>query len=756
MTRARRDSIVSSIASHGRGTEYQTVPHLLDDSYLFNQLEKLSITIADDQETSKKPLESPSSGKAPSSAVGTVDRYEKYVVYLQQLDRNIQQYDTIMAQSKRVNAELTQSIEKFNSISSNTTKFVNKTRNLYEETTELTKLYEGISPVLQYFDTLEPIIRRLNHSSSANLVRKNSFKTMLSNLDSSLIFLDSHLDFRDSEKYRIKFKRCLIRACELIAHYLKNLLTQIFFEINEKLSGRSATVSKVSTGPLLYNKFAMSAEDYYAQVIEITSRANNDKFARYHDEINSILNGCYDQYFQIRSKLLQPVTSTLIKEITNNEKEYNLVEFIQEGKSYYQQLCIDEYNLFIKFFPKEQSHQRINQWLCQLCEPLYDGVRTQILRETEISTLCDSVTLFSQYYEFEENSEEYSKQFHDIKFDKVFEPIVQKLQARLILRVQIYIQENIVKYTPTKDSFIISRRKKTGEKLETREEDHSDPEKDLTRPSIVHVWDNDAGSYYPTLIKSLWLLSKIYEMVNSVIFDDLAHHIVHDCLLSLRKAYDMVQSSSSGVNNLDIKLAYLKNLLMLRQEIQNFNIQYTVNETYLDFSGVEAFFKSTSDGSRGQSATSIFSVAKSLVPKVVNSMVDARTELMAELRNLIKDFTDCVAKSITEDTLKVDNLHDQDLLKKNLELRNNIEEHLPHIHAQICNFIEDSEIVIHLLDAIQETIIRSYDAFYENVSEKAENGGLDKSQVSELMYTDVFADFINKVTNKLVESIEIM
>lgn len=734
---------MSNIASHGGGTEYQTLPLLFDDTYLFNQLEKLSLVVK-----GKNPALLVASENSVSTNVSNLDRYEKYTSYMKQLDRNIQDYETILAQSKDVNDQLVKAIGIFNSISANTSDFFNKTQDLYENYAHLTEVHECVPAILQHFDALAPIMRRLNHSS-ATIVRKNSFKTMLTNLDSSLVFLDSHPDLKDSEKYRIKFKQCLIRACELVSHYLKNLLNQAYSDINDKLSGSSGIQSSVSRQPLLYNKFAMTSEEYHSQILEITSRTYYEEYDRYFDELNSILNGCYDQYFQIRSKLLQPVTSSLVEETNANDGGKSLVNFIQDGKSSYQQLCIDEYNIFMKFFPREQSHQKINSWLCRLCEPLYDCVRTRILREADISMLCDSVTLFRQYYEFEETSEEYTKQFHDIKFDKIFEPIVQKLQARLILRVQIYIQENIVKHIPTKDSFIISRRKRRTEQQITEGDEPYDTE-EISRNT--NMWTGDMDSYYPTLRKALWLLSKIYEMVNSVVFDDLAHHIVHDCILSLRKAYDMVQTSSSGINNLDVKLAYLKNLLMLRQEIQNFNIQYTVNETYLDFSGVETFFKSVRDKSGARKASdssSVFSVARSLVPRVVNSMVDARTELMVELRNIIKDFTDCVAKDIIDDTLEIDEGSKSNLLVNNLKLRTNIEEKLPHIHSEICNFIDDSEIVMHLVEAIQETVIQAYNDFYEEVSEMAENGALNKRDVSELMYNDVFADFMNKTTSKL-------
>lgn len=211
----------------------------------------------------------------------------------------------------------------------------------------------------------------------------------------------------------------------------------------------------------------------------------------------------------------------------------------------------------------------------------------------------------------------------------------------------------------------------------------------------------------------------------------------------------MVIRSSAGksdINNLDVSLAYLKNLLLLRDSIQNFNIQYTVNETYLDFSGVEGFFKSLKENGRNvlkkTSSSTILTLARELVPKVVNNMVDARTELISELRNVIKDFTENTSLELINDTLDINN--GEDLSSKNLKLRENIKARLPRIYEQIVNYIDDQDIVVNLLDAVQELITQSYSKYYENISELAENGKLGKDQVADVMYLDVFADFFAK------------
>ncbi|CAR26498.1 ZYRO0B11220p [Zygosaccharomyces rouxii] len=749
MTRTRGDSLVLSIAAHSSGNGSQPLPELLDDSYLMEKLQELS-TQLDSTEDTKEPEEIP---KAPA-----VDPYTKYTNYSKKLGSHIEEYESILRQSHKVNDQLEDAIKMFEDISLSVNRFVDNTKDTHDEYSRLSQLHEQIPQYLAYFDALDPIMRRLNHASTPNVVRKNSFKSMLVNIDESLGFFESHTDLKDAESYRIKFKRCLVRACELIANYLNNLLKQLYVDINEKLASNTSG-SSASREALLYNKFASSAEEYQSQVVEIISRVTDDKHHRYYEELKSLLNDCYECYFQTRTKLLHSSIWNRLDEVILRDKELSLVNFIQDGKMYFQQLCYDEYQLFVKFFPEDVSKIRINQWFVQLCEPLYDTVRIRVLRETDISTLCDSLTLFGQYYEFEEDAEEYQRQFGQIKYDKVFEPIVQRLQATLILRVQNYVQNQIVKYTPTKDSFIIANRKSARKDLTTAKE-KEDPMvlafvesfQDQANDNTVESHENVLESYYPPLVRGLALLSRIYEMVNSVIFDDLAHHIVQDCMLSLKTAYNKVQSSTSDLNNFEVKLAYLRNLLMLRQQLQNFNIQYSVNETYLDFSGVESFFKSVTEGARTLRFrdSSVLSLARGLVPKVVNNLVDARTELMTHFRNIIKDFTEAAAKNIIEDTLVIDSKEDlSSLVEKNARLRQNVEDKLPRIHAQICNFINDEVIVAHLMDAVQETVIQSYSSFHEEVNEKAEKGLLDKEQASELMYEDVFADFLSKVSGKL-------
>lgn len=793
MARSRKNSLVRDIASHPTIPEAQTIVGLLDDSYLFDKLKKLSLAVENSDglqrtDVSEGCSEVNGSEATTSADVKKTNKYLYYTTYLDRLNIKIDEYKVVLDQTRQVNDQLDSSIKKFRKISQDTGAFIEETKTIYEKQSKLSNLTESIPKALHYFEVLDPIMRRLKHATSPAIVKKSSFTTMLATIDESLRFLDENSDLKDAAAYRIKFKQCLIRACELISHFLTNLLKQTNQEILDKTKNKNSLTGLPSTtrDAFLYSKFYTIADTFKTQVSEIVKRSNEKAYNKYHDELNSILYECFNHYFQTRLRLLTPVIWSHIDEIVVKDKGQGLVKFIQDGKVYFQQLCADEYKLFVEFFPEKECHFKINQWFLQLCEPLYDSIRVRVLKETDICTLCDSVTLFAPYYEFEEGSEEYVKQFTDIQYDKLFEPIVQKVQARLILRVQIYVQQNILSYRPTKDVFMISnRRRKSKTSLQggnedaTTSDDNPDPllESYLSsfkNRSILPISPNDADdksidseestdkisqlqTYYPPLLKTLALLSKIYEMINSVVFDDLAHHVVHDCIVSLRNAYDMVIKSSAGksdFNNLDISLAYLKNLLMLRDSIQNFNIQYTVNETYLDFSGVEGFFKSLKENGRNvlkkTKSSSILTLARELVPKVVNNMVDARTELISELRNVIKDFTESTSLELIDDTLDINS--DEDLLSKNVKLRENIKARLPRIYEQILNYIDDQEIVTNLLDAVQELITQSYSKYYETITELAENGKFAKDQVADVMYLDVFTDFFAKEVADLLRN----
>ncbi|CUS21243.1 LAQU0S02e09296g1_1 [Lachancea quebecensis] len=722
MTRSRGNSLVQSIATHAPFGKN------LDDE-LLGKLKRISVK--------HKQIDVHTGPEVKCKE----NKYSKYDRYVTDVDVKVGEYQTVINQAERINEQLALIVDKFCVISSETNDFTESTFGLFEKFRTLDELHRSITEYLSYFETLDPIVRNLHHFSSPNIVRKNSFKSKLSKIDESLQFLCEHEEFRDAEAYRIKFKQCMVRCCSLMATYLSNCLRSIYEEVIKSPEGISQSATRDA---LLYNKFSSIAIDFYSVSKELSSRYSNKHQQIYHDELGSILQDCYNEYFRIRMKLLSPLISGQLGNKEQQPKKLPLVKDIQDNLLFFTQLCEDEHSLIVKFFSEKESKKSFNEWLFRLCEPFHDHVREKVLQESDVASLCDAVTLLNKYYQFEENSEEYDAQFNSIQLDKIFEPLLQDVQYRLIFRAQIYVETSIIAYRPTKDAFSINYRKSGLSKIEKGD--------GIVRSFLDSISESsdeveEMRSCYPPVTRAIALLSKIYQMVNSSIFDTLAHHIVHDCVESLKAAHRLVRGSE---DNLDMNLCYLKNLLMLRKQVQNFDIQYVCNETYVDFSGLRDFLRSLAHGGLSAASNSVLSLAREGAPKVVNNMVDARSELSAELRNAIKELTEAAAHEVVGACLN----NSEVLISDNTQLRKNVETVLPRIHNQMRIFIKDGEVRIHLIDAIQELVIRAYAEYYEDVTQQAENGKIAKEDVSEIMYVDVFADLFNNIASQLEKTDE--
>ncbi|SCU83747.1 LAME_0C06436g1_1 [Lachancea meyersii CBS 8951] len=724
-SRSRASSLAHAIDTKSP-TVSDTTQHLYDDQDLLRKLRTISIEC---RKVHTAPVE-----EEPKTDVA---RYSKYEGYLSSLNDRTTEYQVVIEQAQVIDQQLSLAIAKFGRVSTQTEAFASSTGQLFKSCTDLETLHASLNEYMGFFDALDPIVRVLHHSTSASTVKRDSFRSRLAKIDASLEFLEQHKDFKDAETYRIKFKQCLLRCCNMMASYLTSSLKTLYSEVAKSLEG----VTQLGTqDALLYNKFKSRAADFYSVSEELSNRCLSTGSGRYHDDVKTILQNCYGEYFQIRSKLLQPLIRSQLNELNTSDSGSSLVKYIQDNLLFYSQLCQNEYDLITQFFPHAEGKEDFNKWLFRLCEPLHDRVRERVLRENEVMVLCDSVTLLSKFYQFEEDSKEYQDQFSNVQLDKVFEPLLQDVQYRLIFRAQMYVETNIVNFKPTKDAFIINHRKPSFTIVENSN--------DIVGSFLKSISDfegevEEMRSCYPPVLRAVALLSRIYQMVNSSIFDNLAHHIVHDCIESLRSAFQLVQQSE---DTLESRLAYLKNLLMLRKQVQAFEIQYVCNEKYVDFSGLTEFLKSlASGGIRAASSTSVFDLTVEGGPLVVRDMVDARSELTLELRNAVKGLTTAVVKNVLGDCI---DSHD-DLLAKNVQLRANIEAILPRVHERMCHFVKDVEIRFHLIDAIQESLVRSYAAFYDTVAEEAADGKVSMDDFSELVYVDVLVDLINNLASSL-------
>lgn len=92
------------------------------------------------------------------------------------------------------------------------------------------------------------------------------------------------------------------------------------------------------------------------------------------------------------------------------------------------------------------------------------------------------------------------------------------------------------------------------------------------------------GMWYPTVRRTLVCLSRLYRCVDRSVFQSLSQEAISLCVQSIEKARNEIELKASV---LDAELFQIKHLLILREQIAPFQVDFTIKEYSLDFSRVK-------------------------------------------------------------------------------------------------------------------------------------------------------------------------
>jgi len=234
----------------------------------------------------------------------------------------------------------------------------------------------------------------------------------------------------------------------------------------------------------------------------------------------------------------------------------------------------------------------------------------------------------------------------------------------------------------------------------------------------------------------------------SSVFDDLAHRIVHSTTLSLTHASTLLSKSASPT---DAALFLISHLLLLKQQIVAFDIEYVTPETeiHYDFANFSnTFWELRSRGGLFNPR----SLVGLLLPKVVENMLDAKAEVDTVLRKAIQDFTaQFVARMLepiksAKGPIKVS---PADAAPRTTKLRANIGHETPFLRAKLEEYITDHRTREMLVAAVLESVTESYEEWYDQAYTPSLNGTgrstKGKGSVDGVWDPDVFSDWCGGV-----------
>ncbi|XP_026457270.1 conserved oligomeric Golgi complex subunit 3-like [Papaver somniferum] len=323
------------------------------------------------------------------------------------------------------------------------------------------------------------------------------------------------------------------------------------------------------------------------------------------------------------------IKSIVHQRISEFAKKEELPSLTRSGCAYLVQVCLHEHQLFVHFFPSSSEDvSSLSPLIDPLSTYLYDTLRPKLIHEENLDFLCELVDILKVKVLGEQLSAR-SDSLAGLR--PTLERILAYVHERLTFRARTHIRDEIANYIPFDDDLDYPA------KLERSAETEPATTSADENPDLFKTW-------YPPLEKTLSCLSKLYRCLEPAVFTGLAQEAVEVCATSNQKASKLIAKRSSTT---DGQLFLIKHLLILREKIAPFDIEFSVTHKELDFSHLLVKCKAASlfDWTRSTS------LARTLSPRVLESQLDAKKDLERNLKTTCEEFIMLVTKLVVDPML---------------------------------------------------------------------------------------------------------
>lgn len=571
----------------------------------------------------------------------------------------------------------------------------NKTNNLHEacehllaEQTKLVNSSETISEKLRYFSELDSLSQKL--ASPTLTVLSESFVPILSRLDECIAYLEANQHYKETNSYLAQFRHLLAQALSMIRSYVIATLQQTTHQVFPKRDSLSPYDNAFT---LFYGKFRTHAPRIRTLMEQIEERVEKSL------EYQQLLADCHQCYFTQRELLVGPSVSAAISELASNHQRDHC-SLVRSGCAFLVHVCEDEYQLFQQFFSLPTND--LNKFLERLCNRLYDILRPIIIHINHLETLAELCSILKVEM-LEEHVQSESMELQ--AFEQVAQQMLEDVQERLVYRIHIYIRSDILGYNPapgdlaypeklemmeniaeslvagtlshsssqtslvsvssSTHSSIITKKIQDDElnqknaamlKISSSEQvlNSSNSVQSQSEQSLFSASDTSSaygksrnmyspadlhGMWYPTVRRTLVCLSKLYRCLDKTIFQGLSQEVLAMCIQSLISASNAISKNKTP---LDGQLFQIKHLLILREQIAPFQVDFAIKETSLDFSRVKnAAYSLLQNKLRLFSFSTNNSLLEFLLegtPQVTENLIDSKKAVDNQLKIICEEF----------------------------------------------------------------------------------------------------------------------
>ncbi|XP_065079066.1 conserved oligomeric Golgi complex subunit 3 isoform X2 [Ochlerotatus camptorhynchus] len=524
-----------------------------------------------------------------------LDYYEQLKARSAECDKLLEEIEVSLDSLKKLTSE-------YNFVSEKTSSLHQASENLLQDQTKLNEIGEEIRRRLKYFTQAESIYQRLQNPTFS--VSNDTFVDILNTIDDCLEYMRVNPGFSEAFAYGIKYRNCLAKATQMMRNYVSNIL----INATAQILGPRTTTTTIGTGEtmeqgseaafaLYYGKFQASAPR--VKRITGTIEARLDRSTEYEQLLASL----HQLFLSNRATIMSSGVEQAIRDLSRKHKGDHCA-LVRSACAFMVHVCQDEHRLFFQFFTNPSP--QLTAYMEGLCTILYDTLRPFIIRIDHLETLAEicsilRVEMLDEHVNYNPESLE--------AFAKIVYQLLQDVQERIGFRAQNYLESDILNYRPSAGdlaypeklemmesialslqenylrradsrSSIVSMASLASQEVESinQHAEQAAKSRASNSPADLH------GMWYPTVRRTLVCLSRLYRCIDRIIFQSLSQQALAYCIQSVTNAAAQISQKKTTI---DGELFEIKHLLILREQIAPFRVDFTVKETSLDFSKVK-------------------------------------------------------------------------------------------------------------------------------------------------------------------------
>ncbi|GFG40674.1 hypothetical protein Cfor_06711 [Coptotermes formosanus] len=578
----------------------------------------------------------------------------RFTDYWRQLAERRDECADLLTQIEASRKDLSCLMEQYQAVSNRTKSLHQVSEQLLADQKRLHGICEEVGRRLQNFMALDSLNNRL--ASPTLSVSSEAFIDILDRLDQCMEYIGNHSKWRESSAYLARFRHCLSRVVAMIRGHVVEALAHATQQVLLPAAHVPSAATHNTALALCYGKFQASAPRVKPLLTQVEDRVTRSA------EYQQLLTECHQYYFTQRELLLSSSVTASITELSITHKGDHC-SLMRSSCACLVHVCQDEHQLFYQFF--SQPTPLLTSYLEGLCTTLYDVLRPFIIHINHLETLAEVCSILR----LEMLEEHVQNNLGPLEaFGRVAWQLLQDVQERLVFRAHCYLQSDILQYKPAAGDLAYP------EKLEMMEcmgQCGTCPScilfysilfysilfysilfYSILRWHIVFLVFADSpadlhGMWYPTVRRTLVCLSRLYRCVDRPIFQGLSQEALSMCIQSVASAGQTISSKKSP---LDGELFQIKHLLILREQIAPFQVDFTIKEMSLDFSKVKtAAFSLLHKRKRLFSLGTNNALLEFLLegtPAVREQLVDSRKEVDKQLKASCEAFIQHTTKRL--------------------------------------------------------------------------------------------------------------